>query len=1170
MSNSSPNLATNTGNVGNVGNLGNIGMVNNVPMNSNIIDIMLMKFFMQDSKTDFTIWSIISILVIQNIHEIKKVITEIFVWVREQLLKWLKEQFLFFWELFRDRYFPDPKKIAAQEQERKNLEIDMLIMRQLSENTDTNYNGIDNTINNDSVDNLVDSVDSNVVDNLTDKEENSDKKVDKEPDKEPDKEEEIIKTEEVLALTMTKSKGYAKTQTDILAFINYLIHRNLYLRYIVDIHRETGDKYSSLETHDLQNPIIVDIDDDLKFTLNEHLSTKVEVSIHDAKTIKVQEVYLVDRDNSSDSSSSSSKNSNNSNNRSNRGNDSSYYDNGSDNNNSIHSGHNSGSSSSSSSSSGSSGKVANMVKPYEVNFSNVSESSILVQNFMRWGKEKFGPHKIWEQGIDSHKLSGSWDGFLQLDSKKHFNDFFNTYYQPIPRSIFGILFFSLLVSKNIKDMTKLLLLPTRETVLDFCGWKFRFSSPFPAFTKQRLNTIREFVAYEIQRVMACSTYVLHGYYSDPCDIFLKYIHVNSLGDDRNVREYFHSIGDCVNLTNSENTSNTSNASNNASNSANAANVSNVPVKKERNKKYSMEFSSNTLNRDQLYTRAEEFLNTIRLDYFKHIKMPKAFKEIKIFTIKLKYKEVSETNPNPAYITWEKNRQEEIDLYEKCKNKWDSGLKKAKDLDQEEKKKLLSKYTVEKKTRDRERERVRDRERERDGRESILTISQGQKKEQFRNNCEDDSSNNSDSDKSDNDDDGTSNNKKKSKSQSKSKDGSIYAKEDRGTDREEGTDKGTDRGTDKETDKGTETENEERKEAQIKESIDNYSVNADKYLTENVYPILPDEIKPPVKDLIIIKKIPELEVKQVGQTYKPIEYLYMRKRAKKQLQAILNNFTSNSEIYQKMGILHKMCLMIHGQPGTGKTTAIRAIASHLQRDIYYLDLNGILANSHLQMIFNYLVTNCGGRGVVVMEDIDCMTPIVLSREIKAIVEQQDIIRLEKAKQKLKRKERIRLASMGVKDLDDSSDEDENESSVMVKAGMAGGIENGIAESKNSEELTLSYLLNLLDGTISIEDLVVIITTNHPEKLDKALYRPGRMDAQLEFNNCNAEMISTIFETMFERKLSQETTNKLVNDKFTPAEVIFHFLPKIYQVDETDDDICAPFLEGSMIPLHCTSF
>ncbi|KAJ6163792.1 hypothetical protein N7497_003771 [Penicillium chrysogenum] len=54
-----------------------------------------------------------------------------------------------------------------------------------------------------------------------------------------------------------------------------------------------------------------------------------------------------------------------------------------------------------------------------------------------------------------------------------------------------------------------------------------------------------------------------------------------------------------------------------------------------------------------------------------------------------------------------------------------------------------------------------------------------------------------------------------------------------------------------------------------------------------------------------------------------------------------------------------------------------------------------------------------------------------------------------------------------------------------------------ENKSSSAVTLSDLLNVLDGVSSQEDWVLIMTTNHIEHLDEALIRPGRADEKMHF-------------------------------------------------------------------------
>ncbi|EHK99913.1 putative mitochondrial chaperone BCS1-B [Glarea lozoyensis 74030] len=63
------------------------------------------------------------------------------------------------------------------------------------------------------------------------------------------------------------------------------------------------------------------------------------------------------------------------------------------------------------------------------------------------------------------------------------------------------------------------------------------------------------------------------------------------------------------------------------------------------------------------------------------------------------------------------------------------------------------------------------------------------------------------------------------------------------------------------------------------------------------------------------------------------------------------------------------------------------------------------------------------------------------------------------------------------------------------------------------ISLSALLNIIDGVASQEGRVLIMTTNHKDKLDEALIRPGRVDMTVEFNLASTSMLSTIFRGIY---------------------------------------------------------
>ena len=76
----------------------------------------------------------------------------------------------------------------------------------------------------------------------------------------------------------------------------------------------------------------------------------------------------------------------------------------------------------------------------------------------------------------------------------------------------------------------------------------------------------------------------------------------------------------------------------------------------------------------------------------------------------------------------------------------------------------------------------------------------------------------------------------------------------------------------------------------------------------------------------------------------------------------------------------------------------------------------------------------------------------------------------------------------------------------------GVFSSLATNVN-KRISLSGLLNVLDGVASHEGRVLIMTTNHREKFDEALIRPGRVDMSVEFSLANTQMMTTIFRSIF---------------------------------------------------------
>ena len=68
-------------------------------------------------------------------------------------------------------------------------------------------------------------------------------------------------------------------------------------------------------------------------------------------------------------------------------------------------------------------------------------------------------------------------------------------------------------------------------------------------------------------------------------------------------------------------------------------------------------------------------------------------------------------------------------------------------------------------------------------------------------------------------------------------------------------------------------------------------------------------------------------------------------------------------------------------------------------------------------------------------------------------------------------------------------------------------------KVSKKLTFSGLLNALDGVAAQEGRIIFLTTNHIDRLSKALIRPGRVDYTLQFTYATVAQMRGLFLSFY---------------------------------------------------------
>lgn len=171
-------------------------------------------------------------------------------------------------------------------------------------------------------------------------------------------------------------------------------------------------------------------------------------------------------------------------------------------------------------------------------------------------------------------------------------------------------------------------------------------------------------------------------------------------------------------------------------------------------------------------------------------------------------------------------------------------------------------------------------------------------------------------------------------------------------------------------------------------------------------------------------------------------------------------------YHERGIPYRRSYLLSGPPGCGKTSLVFALASYFKLPLYFLNLGSLKEDSDL---FD-AISGVPERAVLLIEDVD--------------------------------------ASAAVKNRSRPSP---------ATPGRPGAPTPAATQEEEKTPITMSAFLNALDGVMSKDGRLLVMSTNYPERLDPAIIRPGRVDRHETIGPMGAGEVARMFLRFFPQEV-----------------------------------------------------
>ncbi len=225
----------------------------------------------------------------------------------------------------------------------------------------------------------------------------------------------------------------------------------------------------------------------------------------------------------------------------------------------------------------------------------------------------------------------------------------------------------------------------------------------------------------------------------------------------------------------------------------------------------------------------------------------------------------------------------------------------------------------------------------------------------------------------------------------------------------------------------------------------------------------------------------------------LESIVLEPGEKELLLRDVEKFRGSRRRYRQLGIPYHRGYLLYGPPGTGKTSLVSALAAKFAMSIYVVDLSNFNDRSLINAI-----NDVPPNSVILFEDIDCMKSGKTRDKLEEWVNKQE------------------------------------------------GTPSGAKDEPDKLGVTLSGLLNVLDGFRAPENVLFVMTSNKIEALDPALLRPGRIDVRMFLGKATDRQKVELYRRFFP-KVSEREAEMFV-EEHREAETMAEFQGLLLVLEE----------------------